>query len=255
MQVDGTGPTYSAHVIGYDVADDIAVVQIENAPSLKTIKLGSSANVAVGDAVVAIGNALGRGGTPTASQGTITGVNKTITASDDNGANAETLNGLLELNAPIQPGDSGGPVVNASGAVIGMDSAASTGRFNQASNDAYAIPIDTAMAIANQIRSGDESGNVHVGGRALLGVLVQNATGGGTGVQVQSVDAGSPAASVGIGAGDTIVSIGSTTIGSLNDVSTALVHAHPGDTVRVGWLDTSGQRHDASVTLTTGPPA
>ncbi len=254
VQISGTGPSYSAHVVGYDIADDVALVQIEHPPStLRAISIGKSSSVAVGQPIVAIGNALGRGGTPVATTGSITALNQTITVQDEHGG-SHTLHGLLELNAPIQPGDSGGPVVNSSGVVIGMDTAASTGRFNQASNDAFAVPIDTAMSVVNQIRSGQESGNVHIGDRGILGVGVQDTT-DTSGAQVVTVQSSSPAASAGLSVGDTIVTVDSAAITSTDDLSAALLHGHPGDNVKVGWIDGNGQRHSATVQLVIGPPA
>ncbi|MFY9614137.1 MAG: trypsin-like peptidase domain-containing protein [Candidatus Dormiibacterota bacterium] len=156
VQVVGTGRTYSAAVVGTDKADDVAVIQLRGAASLKTITVGDSSKVSVGDAVLAIGNALGRGGVPLASPGVVAGLNQTITA-DDGSGNAETLSSLIQVRALIQPGDSGGPLVDAGGNVIGMDTAAQIGRGRRqstASNNGYAIPISTAMAIARQIEAG-----------------------------------------------------------------------------------------------------
>jgi S1-C subfamily serine protease len=156
VQVAGTGRTYSASVVGTDKADDVAVIQLRGAANLKAITVGDSSKVSVGDAVLAIGNALGRGGTPLATQGVVAGLNQTITA-DDGSGNAETLSGLIQVRALIQPGDSGGPLVDAGGNVIGMDTAAQIGRGRRqstSSNNGYAIPISTAMAIAKQIEAG-----------------------------------------------------------------------------------------------------
>jgi S1-C subfamily serine protease len=120
-----SGKTYSARVVGYDPSDDVAVLQLQGASNLPTIRTTNSAP-AVGDPVLALGNALGRGGTPASAEGTVTAVNQTITASDSNGSKPETLHGMIQTDANIQPGDSGGPLVNASGEVIGMDSAGSS---------------------------------------------------------------------------------------------------------------------------------
>jgi len=176
VQVAGTGPTLQADVLGYDAADDVAVLKIEHASNLATVSTGDSSQVQVNDPVVALGNALGRGGTPATAQGSVTGVNQTITAADDNGANPETLTGMIEMNAPIQPGDSGGPLVGADGNVIGMTSAGSSGSGGlggSSSTDGYAIPINHALDIANQIEAGRSSANVHIGARAILGVEIQ----------------------------------------------------------------------------------
>jgi len=269
-QVGGTGRTYTANVVGYDVVDDVALLQLQDASGLKTITPGNSSNVSVGQPVVAIGNAGGKGGSPTVVTGTIVAVNQTITAGDP-GSLSETLHGLLETDAGIQPGDSGGPMVNASGLVIGMDTAASTNSAfgGSTTNQGYAIGINAALSIANQIKAGAASANIQIGPRAFLGVAVTDtgsssglggfgSTGGGStvaGAYVERVQSGSAAENAGIGAGDVIVSVGSTTIGSASDLSTALSTYHPGETVTIGWVDATGASHTASVQLTAGPPA
>lgn len=121
------GKSYPAKVVGYDATDDVAVLQLQGAPTLPAISTSTSQPL-VGDQVVAIGNALGRGGTPATAQGSVTALNQTITATDADGSNPETLNGVIQVDANIQPGDSGGPLVNADGQVVGMDSAGSQGQ-------------------------------------------------------------------------------------------------------------------------------
>jgi len=256
-QVDGTGRSYSATVLGYSITGDVALLQLRGASGLKTVTTESSSTLSVGTSIVAIGNAGGAGGTPSAVAGTITALDQTITAGGD-GALPETLQGLIEINAAIVPGDSGGPLVDGSGRVIGMDTAAavSGGGFGiqSGSGQAYAIGIDNALAIANQIRARQASATVQIGPRALLGVEVSDG-GSPSGAYVGAVESTSPAASAGIGAGDTIVSVNGTTISSASDLRNALVNHKPGDSVTVGWIDSSGARHSVSVTLTAGPPA
>ena len=122
--VPSTGRSYSASVVGYDATDDVAVLQANDASNLKTVSLGNSADVRDGQSVTAVGNAGGTGSLTHAS-GKVTDVNRAITVSDDQGG-SENLSGLIETNASVQPGDSGGPLLNAAGQVIGMDTAAST---------------------------------------------------------------------------------------------------------------------------------
>jgi S1-C subfamily serine protease len=249
VQVDGTGPIYAATVVGYDITDDVAVIQMQGASNLHPISVGDVAKVAVRDHVVALGNALGKGGTPAIAQGSVTALDQTITAGDPTGP-SQTLTGLIEINAPLVPGDSGGPLVNAAGDVIGMNAAASQ-QNRRGTSDAFAIPIDKALDIANQITSGQSSTKVHIGARALLGVQVQ----AGQGATVAGVQPGSPAESAGLVAGDVIVAVGNTTITSVSDVTAALNDHHPGDKVDIGWTDASGQHRTATVQLIEGPPA
>src|SRR5262249_29419368 len=120
----GNGRTYTAKVVGYDKAHDVAVLQLQNASGLQTVTL-SSAGPQTGQKVVALGNALGKAGTPSVASGRLTGLGQWIAASDEGAADAERLTGMIGHNAPIQPGDSGGPLVNTEGEVIGMNPAAS----------------------------------------------------------------------------------------------------------------------------------
>ena len=256
-QVDGTGRSYSATVLGYSITGDVALLQLKGASGLKTVTTGNSSTLSVGASIVAIGNTGDAGGTPSAVTGTITALDQTITAGGD-GELPETLPGLIEMNAAIVPGDSGGPLVDSSGQVIGMDTAAavSGGGFGieSGTGQGYAIGIDNALAIANQIRARQASTTVHIGPRAVLGVEVSDGV-SPSGAYVGAVESASPAASAGISAGDTIVAVNGTTISSASDLSNALVNRKPGNSVTVGWIDSSGASHSVSVTLTAGPPA
>jgi S1-C subfamily serine protease len=172
----GNGRTYTAKVVGYDATKDVAVIQLQNASGLTTASLGDSSSVRTGDSVTALGNAGGKGGTPSVAAGTVTALNQSITASDEgSGVNSEQLTGLIETNADIQPGDSGGALVNSYGQVIGMNTAASSGAqtqsdSSQAAVQAFAIPIDNAENIAKQIEAGEGSSTVHIGATAFLGI-------------------------------------------------------------------------------------
>jgi S1-C subfamily serine protease len=260
VQIDGSGPLHAAKIVGYDVTQDVAVLQVENLSGLRTVTTGDSSTVAVNDPIIAIGNALGRSGPPAVSTGTVAGLNQTVTASDNSGG-SETLNGMIQIDAPIQPGDSGGPLVNSRGQVIGMDTAASARyrRFS-GSNVAFAIPINTALTIARQIEAGQATDNIHIGTRGILGVqvLTPSQTQPGvatTGAPVAVVEPGGPAHAVGLVAGDVIDSADGKTISSVADLRPALDAHHPGDTISLGWVDLAGTHHTANVKLAAGPPA
>jgi S1-C subfamily serine protease len=174
----GNGRTYTAKVVGYDKTHDVAVLQLQNASGLQTVTL-SSAGAQSGQKVVALGNALGKGGTPSVVSGRITGLGQSITASDQGAGDSEQLTGMISHNAPIQPGDSGGPLANTEGEVIGMNTAASDSSSSgspsqssqaQTATQAFAIPITRASSIAGQIEAGTPSSTVHIGATAFLGV-------------------------------------------------------------------------------------
>jgi len=292
----GNGRTYTAKVVGYDASRDVAVIQLQNASGLTTANLGDSSSVQAGDAVTALGNAGGKGGTPSVATGAVTALNQSITASDEgSGVNSEQLTGLIETNADIQPGDSGGALVNSFGQVIGMNTAASSGtqfqsESGQSAAQAYAIPIDKAESIAKQIGAGQGSSTVHIGATAFLGIETDGSNSGSgsgdsggfggfggfgdgsgfgsqgdgsgsggsgtsSGVTIAGTLSGSAAASAGLTAGDTITSVGGQAVSSTSDIQQALVKYHPGDKISVSWVDQSGQSQTATVTLASGPAA
>ncbi len=170
--VVSTGQRYKANWLGYDKTGDIAVIQLVGASHMRTVPVGDATKVKVGDGVVAMGNANGTGQISTVT-GSITGLNRSITASDDGSGSSENLTGMLQTDANIIQGDSGGPISNTSGQVIGMDTAASsdTVGFNQ-QDTGFAIPINRALSVANQIISGKSSSVVRVGSTGFLGVVV-----------------------------------------------------------------------------------
>jgi S1-C subfamily serine protease len=264
----GNGKTYGATVVGYDVSDDVAVLQLNAASGLQTVSIGNSSSVSVGQSVVGVGNAGGTGGTPSAAGGAVTALNQSITASDEGNDTSEQLQGLIAMNADIQPGDSGGPLVNQSGQVIGIDTAGSSSFQVQSSGGSgFAIPINTAIGVAKQIEAGQGSSTIHIGLTSFLGVEVQPTSSGGfssgfgqgsaqaSGVAVAGVVTGDPADEAGLTAGDVITSLSGTTITTPSDLTAALIADHPGNTVQIGWTDESGQSHTASVQLANGPPA
>ena len=270
----GNGKTYRASVVGYDASHDIAVLQLQGASGLTTASIGDSATASVGEPIVAVGNAGGAGGTPTSAGGAITGLNQSVTAGDDLNGTSEQLAGMIGVNANVQAGDSGGSLVNSAGQVLGIDTAGSSGSTSvdfssqSSSAEAFAVPIDTAMSIANQIESGQGTSTIHVGSTAFLGVMTtSNASQGGTGfgdsgasagtagVTVAGVVSGGAAAQAGLAQGDVITSFDGQTLSAASDLTKLLVPLHPGDKVQVGWVDSSGQSHTGTVDLGSGPPA
>ena len=288
----GNGKTYSATVLGYDRTHDVAVLALHNASGLQTVSPGDSSTASVGEDVVGVGNAGGTGGTPTAAGGTITNLNQSITASDEGDGTSEQLTGLIQTNADIQPGDSGGALINDQGQVLGMDTAASSGTTfqingNQQGTQGFAIPIDTALNIAHQIEGGQASSTIHIGTTAFLGVEISssgNASGSGnsggngngfgpfngvfgnsgntgntgsanvSGATVAGTVTNGPAQEAGLAQGDVITSLGGKSIGSANDLTNAMAAFHPGNKVTVGWTDQNGNTHTATVQLSSGPP-
>lgn len=244
VKVAETGKTYDATIVGYDAGRDTAVLQLEHAHGLRTTVTAPSLPRR-GQEVLAIGGATG---SIAYSIGRVTGLNSTITAGDELGR-SQRVTGLIEFDAAIQPGDSGGPLVDARGNVLGVNTASSTRPdfFGKGTvHDSYAIPIGTALAVADAVEHGRSSARVHVGPTASLGFVI------GAQGSVASIDAGSPAARAGLGAGARSVTVDGRTLSSAPQLSAVLLSKRPGDRIALGWRDGAG-RHEATVTLVAGP--
>lgn len=276
VTVVGTGRSYPARVVGTAPTQDVAVIQMQGATGLATVPIGQSA-ASSGQTVVAIGNARGRGGAPSVVSGSVTATGRTITAGDASGSSAEQLTNMIETNADIVAGDSGGPLATLNGAVVGMDTAASSSSTSASSTSAssatsatagahqgYAIPIARAIAVARQIESGTASATVHIGSRGFVGVSVQGRSqagygsfgdgyAGAAGATIGGVVSGGPAETAGLQAGDVITSVDGSTISSATDLTTTLQQTRAGQQVTLGWTDAGGQSHEAPLTLGTGP--
>src|SRR5580704_16651105 len=167
------GHQYHAKVLGYDVTGDIALIQLQGASGLTTVPVGNSTSVKTGDSVVAMGNAEGQNAIVPAT-GQVTALNQTITAGDQSGTiTQETLHNMIQTNANIVSGDSGGPLANSKGQVIGMDTAGNDSGFAvQQNSSGYAIPINNALAVVGQIRQDQASSTVVIGYPPFMGVYI-----------------------------------------------------------------------------------
>lgn len=290
VTVPSTGKSYPATIAGVDVSADIAVLRLPRATGLTAAPIGNSAAMTLGTQVLAIGNQAGQNGPPAIAPGIINSLNRTIQANDGTSGFTETLHGMLQTSAQIEPGDSGGPLADASGAVVGVDTAAGTGN----STVGYAIPIDGAMAVERQIAAGHAAPGITLGVAGFLGVLVTStnspsprlqadgtAGAGGTGAApppscldteagagvpariaparsgalVAGVLCGTGAAAAGITAGDVIVAVAGHKVSS-PDALTAIVSAcHPGALVSVTWIATSGATRTSMILIDPAPAA
>jgi S1-C subfamily serine protease len=256
--LDSTGRRrYDAQVLGYSVTADIAVLKLRQASGLATATLGGSIRVRGGQSVVAVGNA---GGTSrlVVTRGTVTAVGRAITVQDDQGTD-HRLTGLIQTNADLQPGDSGGPLLDRSGRVVGINTAASVGfAFRSGDNEGYAIPIGRAISITSQIDSGRGTPEIHVGPTAFLGVAVHPSgyySGGYVaGAIVDDVVAGGPADRAGLSVGDIITRIDGKRVATPSAVARIILQKKPGDTIKLEWVDGQGNRSTGTARLATGPP-
>ncbi|MBF6085588.1 trypsin-like peptidase domain-containing protein [Nocardia cyriacigeorgica] len=251
------GLVYDAQVLGYDSSTDIALLGLVGATGLTTARLGSSSGLRLRDEVLAIGNAGGTG-EPTAVAGRISDLDSTILALNSADLSRKALSGMVEISAEVSSGQSGGALADHSGAVVGVIAAASgdqededPGVQAQRPPVGYAVPIDTAMRVVRQIRSGTPTETVHVGPTATLGVLISDARPSGARVDVAIY--GLPAHNAGLADGEIITSIDGKIITSARALRAAINKHKPNDIVELGVSGPGGPR-TVRVVLARGTP-
>ena len=284
-----TGRTYPARIVGADVDADIAVLQLQGPAGLTAAPLGDSAAVTLGMPVLAIGNQAGKGGSPTVASGTVNGLNRTIQADDGGVGLTETLRGMLQTSARIAPGDSGGPLADAAGEVIGVDTATGTGTPGAG----YAIPVNAAMTVERQIAAGRAGPGITIGVGGFLGVVVPStastsprsqategqrqtdrATSAGPdgclvteagagmpaavapapwGALVYGVLCGTGAAAAGIAAGDVITAVAGRRVPDPAALTEIVSGCLPATMVPVTWVNTAGTTRTALVRVGVAP--
>jgi S1-C subfamily serine protease len=247
------GRDYPIDLVGYDRKNDIAVLQLRGAGGLPTAPIGDSGQVVVGEPTVGLGNARGVGAPLTHETGPVTALNRTVNAEDALTGSSEEVNGLIEVAADVRPGDSGGPLVNSAGQVIGVVTAATVNFQMGPAGRGFAIPINDAMPVANQIRAGTPSPTVHIGQPTLLGVGVGTQPRNGGGIIVRDVVLGGPAARAGLAIGDVLTVLDGTSLDSATTLTYVLDRHYPGDVVDLTWIDRSGQERTGKATLVSGP--
>ena len=254
VTIESTGETYQAEVVGTDATDDIAVLQLETSSGkavsgLTTATLDDD-TLAVGDAITSVGNAEGTGDL-VAAAGTVTALNENITVGNEGTGSSESLTGLIQIDADVVSGDSGGPLVDAEGEVTGVVTAASSGTTDITG---FAIPISTAMTIADQILAGVESGNVSIGAPAFLGVQLATTQGAAGATLAGSVE-GTPAATAGLAAGDVITAVDGVAVATTDALSAEIAAHEVGDLVTLSYTTAAGIASTVVVTLMAGPAA
>ena len=241
---DANATRVKGTIVGRDPLSDLAVVKV-SADKLTVAQLGKSSALVVGDAVVAIGSPLGLAGTVTT--GIVSALHRPVHLSGE-GTDTDAVIDAIQTDASVNPGNSGGPLVDASGAVVGITTAIRTLGGDAVGGSGsiglgFAIPIDYAITVANQLIAGTKVQH------PTLGVNARSATDGTTdGAEVQNVQDGGPAAHAGIQEGDVIVKVGDRTVGSADELTVAVQEHAVGDTVPVELLR-DGKRMTVQVTL------
>jgi len=247
------GHQFPADLVGYDRHHDVAVLQLRGAGGLPTAPIGDSTQVLTGQPVVALGNADGTGSQLTRESGQVVGLGRSINAQDSLTGSAEQVTGLIQFAAPVRAGDSGGPVLNEAGQVVGMTTAATLNYKMGPGGQGFAIPINQALAIAGQIRSHNPSDSVHIGPPTLLGVGVTSADQHTDlpGVLIHEVINGGPAQQAGMMPGDVLVSVDAVSVNSATALTSVLDRHYPGELVDLFWIDRAGQQHTGKALLTS----
>jgi S1-C subfamily serine protease len=226
------GGDETAQLVAADPRSDLAVLHVDRT-DLVPIPLGDSGAIQVGDPVVAIGNALDLGAEPTVTGGLISATGRTIPE-----PNGQVLVDLLQTDAAISPGNSGGPLLDLAGHVVGINTAVA----GQGQNIGFAIAIDPAKQLIDELRNGQ------VPRHALLGVRTRPLTDGSPGAEVVAVDPGSGAGAGGVRTGDVITEIDTTAIADPQALIAAIAEHRPGDVVQV-TVTRNGTAAELSVTL------
>jgi putative serine protease PepD len=221
----GDGQSHKATVVGQDKSTDIALLRIDTGGGkLTPLKLADSSKVQIGDATFAIGNPFGLEDTLTT--GVISATQRQITAPD-----GFSISGVLQTDAALNPGNSGGPLLNDQGEVIGVNSQIESSSSGNGSSEGantgvgFAIPSNTVRKVIAQLQEGGEVAH------AYLGVSTSDASAGGA--TVETVASGGPAASAGLRPGAVIVAVDDQTVVSADDLSTAIDRHKPGDEVEL----------------------
>jgi S1-C subfamily serine protease len=242
-----TGQSYTARLLGTDVQDDVAVLRLSDASGLRPVTT-DSAGVIKGESVTAVGDAGGATGHLSAVNGTVTALHRSITTHSEDGSGSERLHGLIQLAADVVSGDSGGAVLDSTGRVVGMTTAASSG---PGAVTGYAIPISAVLGVVDQVDTGTATTRVSIGYDAFLGIELPQ----GSATTVAGVIPGTPAARLGLADADTVTAVDGRRVPTATALRRAIAAHRPGDRVTVRWTDPAGIAHSGSVRLTRGPVA
>jgi len=233
----------AAEVLAFDTGNDLALLKV-NASGLVAATFAKPGSVRVGDQVVAIGYALALDGGPSVTTGIVSALRRTIFT--DSGA----LNSLIQTDAAISSGNSGGPLVNMRGEVVGINTAVARGdSTSSANNIGFAISVDETLTVLEQLRS-QASGEERTEG--FLGVSIDARTDGGAGSIITTVQPDSPAQAAGILEGDVVLAVDGEPVNGQAGLVAAIRDRSPGDTIEID-LVRDGERLTVSATLVARP--
>jgi putative serine protease PepD len=212
------GTVHPAKVLGASTEYDVALLQLENVSNLTPLALADTTDLRVGDDVVAIGNALDLGDAPTVSTGIVSALDRTLQENE-----TVTLRGLIQTDAAINHGNSGGALVNSAGELIGINSAG----IPDAQNIGFAISVGTIKPLLEDLKAGKTITVAPVG---YIGVTLSETP---NGITVVTVQPSTPADEAGIQPGDIIAKVNDTTVSTAEQLSTVLRSMSPGTQVNI----------------------
>ncbi len=245
------GRTAKAELLWNDSSMDVAILKIDE-KNLTAAELGNSDTVRVGAYAAAIGNPLGLDYERSMTQGIISGLNRTITVSGEGSTQGTTMENLIQTDATINSGNSGGPLLNSKGLVIGIN----TARASEGENMGFAIPINAILPIVNQIKEKGSFERAYLGisgvglyGQGYSESQLEEEFGVSSGIYVASVSENGGAKKAGLKEGDVITKVNGQEVGTMNKINTILVKYNIGDTVELEYVRDK-ETKTAKVTLT-----
>jgi putative serine protease PepD len=260
VEVAGSSEPLRATLVGTDPKSDVALLHVAGLPQVSPVTFAPASSIVVGERVVAIGNALALSESePSVTAGILSGERRRIKAGGDC-AGTEQLTGLLQTQAAVNPGNSGGPLFDTDGRVVGMNTAAASSASNgaeRAQNVGFAIPVTELRTLLPGLRTGGTTGRPH----AFLGVEVEPLGAGlhsragvpvSSGADVVGIDPGGPAAGAGLRAGDVIVAVGGHAVLGPSSLAAVLSATPPGTTLSVSFYRGSS-RLQRSIWLSSTP--
>jgi putative serine protease PepD len=224
-----------ARLVGRDTASDLAVVKVERS-GLPVANFGSSGKLRVGELAVAVGSPFGLRGSVTT--GIVSALHRVVNLPGGSGGEAGDLVNAIQTDAAVNPGNSGGALANASGQVVGINTAiATSGQAEANAGVGFAIPIDEALEVARQLIAGRPVRVPFLGVQAVADlspeVAEQYRLGGRAGALVQSVLAGSPAANAGLRGGDLVVRVAGRSVRGWDELKVAVRQVEVGQTIPI----------------------
>ncbi len=243
VRLPGESEPREGGVVAVDAANDLALIRID-VRGLDAATFADPGDLRVGDQVVAIGYALDLDGDPSVTLGIVSALDRTLDIRNG------VLNGLVQSDAAISSGNSGGPLVDANGHVVGINTAVANGDVDTAANDvSFAIGVEEVLDEVSELRDRADGTSSPEG---YLGVGLERRRDGGSGALITSVEALSPAADAGVLAGDVVVAADGVDITGDGDLVGRIRDKRPGETLELGVLR-NGDRLDLTATLVERP--